>query len=62
MRHHRCELPAILITTHVSASLQQRAGAAGMSVVEKPLMDSSLVDAINIFVPRSHGAKNAAAR
>ncbi|MBO0758772.1 MAG: response regulator [Bradyrhizobiaceae bacterium] len=55
MRQHHCELPAILITTHVSNSLRQRAGAAGMSVVEKPLMNSSLLDAINnILVPPSH--------
>jgi FixJ family two-component response regulator len=55
MRRHDCALPAILITTYVSASLRERAGAAGMSVVEKPLMNSSLVDAINnILVPPPH--------
>ncbi|MBO0759407.1 MAG: hypothetical protein J2P54_26510 [Bradyrhizobiaceae bacterium] len=52
MAVHTCELPAILITTHVSASLRQRAGAAGMAVVEKPLMGSGLFDTIsNILAP-----------
>ena len=52
MRRHDCALPAILTTTHVSASLRERADAAGMSVVEKPLIGSGLIDAINdVLVP-----------
>jgi FixJ family two-component response regulator len=55
MRRRDCALPAILVTTHVSANMRERAAAAGMSIVEKPLINSGLVDAINnILVPPSH--------
>jgi FixJ family two-component response regulator len=55
IRRNHCELPAILITTHVTPSLRQRATAAGMSVVEKPLMGPALLEAINhVLVPPAH--------
>lgn len=57
MRRHHCKLPAVLITTHVTTSLRQRAMAAGMSVVEKPLINSALLEAINrVLLPPSHSS------
>ena len=42
---HFCA-PAILITTHPSAILVERATRAGIPVIEKPLLGNALVDKI----------------
>jgi len=47
LRHHHCSLPAILVTSHPNAALRQRANAAGVNLVEKPLLSNALVEAIN---------------
>jgi len=47
LRHDRCSLPAILVTSHPNAALRQRASAAGVNLVEKPLLSNALVEAIN---------------
>ncbi len=39
-------MPAILITSAPDSSLRQWAGAAGVSVVEKPLLGDALIEAI----------------
>jgi two-component system, LuxR family, response regulator FixJ len=52
VRRRHCDLPAILVTTHVSASLRQQATSAGMAVVEKPLMGPALLNAINELLSR----------
>jgi hypothetical protein len=39
-------MPAILITTAPDPALRHQAGAAGMSLVEKPLLGDALVEAI----------------
>jgi two-component system response regulator FixJ len=39
--------PVILITSQPSESLRQRARAAGIPIVEKPLLGNALVDAIH---------------
>jgi FixJ family two-component response regulator len=38
--------PAILITSHPSAALRERAAQAGVAIVEKPLLGTSLLDHI----------------
>jgi two-component system response regulator FixJ len=38
--------PAILITSHPNQSLRRLASAAGMTIVEKPLLGDTLIDAI----------------
>jgi CheY-like chemotaxis protein len=47
LREKRVEAPAILITAHPDRMLRGRALAAGFArVVEKPLLDTELVDDI----------------
>jgi len=40
-------LPAILITTNPPSIVRERAAAAGLAVVEKPLLGNSLSEAIH---------------
>ena len=47
LRHRQIALPAILITTHPSAVLQARAAAAGVPLVEKPLLTDALLEGIH---------------
>jgi len=47
LRSDHCSLPAILVTSHPNAALRQRATAAGVHLVEKPLLSNALVEAIN---------------
>src|SRR5262245_49017949 len=42
--------PAILITSHPSASLRDRAQKAGVPIVEKPLLGNALLDKIRDVV------------
>jgi len=44
-------MPAILITTNPSPHLRMRAAAASVSIVEKPLIGNTLVDAIRTAFP-----------
>lgn len=46
LRSRRVTLPAILITTHPSTILRERAAAQGMQIVEKPLLGDALINAI----------------
>jgi FixJ family two-component response regulator len=46
LRRREMRLPAILITTHPSPSLRRLAAAAGLPIVEKPLLGDSLLEAI----------------
>jgi len=46
LRGRRVSIPAILITSLPSENLRNRAAAAGISIVEKPVLGSSLVDSI----------------
>jgi two-component system, LuxR family, response regulator FixJ len=42
-----CHVPVILITDHTTDILRRRAAAAGVRhIVEKPLLDSALIDSI----------------
>jgi two-component system, LuxR family, response regulator FixJ len=46
LRARRVTAPAILITSHPSASVRQRAAEAGVFIVEKPLLGDALVEGI----------------
>jgi two-component system response regulator FixJ len=46
LRDRRILIPAILITSLPSGNLRKRAAAAGVLIVEKPLLGSDLLDAI----------------
>ena len=46
MRGKAVTLPAILITTHPSASLRRRAARAAVPIVEKPLITGTLFERI----------------
>jgi len=46
LRDRRVSIPAILITSLPSNNLRNRAAAAGISIVEKPVLGNSLVDSI----------------
>jgi FixJ family two-component response regulator len=42
-----CHVPVILITDHATVALRRRAAMAGVRhIVEKPLLDSALIDSI----------------
>jgi two-component system response regulator FixJ len=46
LRDRRISIPAILMTAHPTDNLRNRAAAAGISIVEKPLLGGDLLDAI----------------
>ena len=46
LRERRVAAPAILITSHPSASVRRRAAAAGVCIVEKPLLGNALMEGI----------------
>jgi two-component system response regulator FixJ len=50
LRERRVSLPAILITSHPSTDLIGRASAAGVNIIEKPLLGNGLIDAVRKLV------------
>jgi len=54
-------MPAILITIHPNAALRARAAAAGVPIVEEPLLGSALLEAHDAFA-RSAGRPDARGR
>lgn len=51
LRRRNSKVPAILITTHPSDAVRRQAAAAGVPIVEKPLLNSLLFDAIRRVMP-----------
>lgn len=49
LREHKVSAPAILITSHPSAAVSERAASASIPIVEKPLLGSALSDRIRQF-------------
>ena len=47
LRRRQVSAPAILITTHPSAAVRQRAAAASMVLIEKPLLGEALFQEIH---------------
>jgi FixJ family two-component response regulator len=56
LRERGNSMPAVLITTAPDAALRRRAGLAGVSVVEKPLLGDALLDAIRGHVAVRHAS------
>ena len=55
LRRRQINMPAILITTNPPFALRQRAAAAGLALVEKPLLGNTLSEAIHMALePASH--------
>ncbi len=51
LRARNKQLPAIMLTNHATAGFRQRAGAAGVQLVlEKPLLDTALIDTLLIIL------------
>lgn len=50
LRARHFAAPAILITSHPSSSLRERAQGAGVPIVEKPLLGNALLDKIRDVV------------
>jgi two-component system response regulator FixJ len=48
LRRQGVDLPTVLITADAGEALRRRAGAAGLTVVEKPLLGNALAEAIRI--------------
>jgi FixJ family two-component response regulator len=46
LRRRQVTLPAILVTSHPSASLRRRAAAEAIQIIEKPLLGDALSNAI----------------
>lgn len=51
IQRKRRTIPAILTSTHPNEQLKRRADAAGVRVVEKPLLNEDLIDAIRSVLP-----------
>jgi FixJ family two-component response regulator len=46
LRDRKITAPAILITSHPNALLREQADAAGVPIVEKPFLNSALLDGV----------------
>ena len=52
LRGRKLTAPAILITTHPNAAVRERAAAAGISIVEKPFLDLTLLNSVRRSLAR----------
>jgi FixJ family two-component response regulator len=52
LRRRKIDLPAILITTHPSAAVRDRAARAGVPLIEKPLLNDMLFQGIRTALAR----------
>jgi two-component system response regulator FixJ len=55
LRAREFNAPAILITSHPSASLRDRAAKARVPIVEKPLLGNALLDKIRDMIANGRG-------
>ena len=46
LRQQQISLPAILITSHPSNAVRERAASAGARLIEKPFLDNSLIEGV----------------
>jgi FixJ family two-component response regulator len=53
LRSKRRTVPAILTSTHPNEQLKKRADAAGVKVIEKPLLNEDLIEAIRSALPHA---------
>ena len=56
LRGRGVDLPAVLITTNPRRDLRRRAAAAGVAIVEKPLLGDALIDAVRQARPAPRAA------
>jgi two-component system, LuxR family, response regulator FixJ len=56
LRKRNIDLPAILITTHPSADVRRRAALAGVTLIEKPLLNDTLFQGIRDALDGQAGA------
>jgi two-component system, LuxR family, response regulator FixJ len=56
LRDRQVSVPAILITSHPSATVSERAARAGVPIVEKPLLGNTLLDRIHDMFWQADGA------
>ena len=54
LRARKIQAPAILITSHPNSSVRNQAAAAGVPIIEKPLLNSALLDSVrhSVFTAR----------
>jgi len=52
LRGRKLTAPVILITTHPNAAVRERAAAAGISIVEKPFLDLTLLNSVRRSLAR----------
>jgi FixJ family two-component response regulator len=50
LRERHISVPAILVTSHPSALLTERAAKAGIPIVEKPFIENGLIDRIHAVI------------
>ena len=55
LRARNLTAPAILITSHPNAAVREQAAAAGVPIVEKPLLDFSLMDSVRRSLAHPYG-------
>jgi two-component system response regulator FixJ len=53
LRARQRAVPAILTSTHPNDQLKRRATAAGVKVIEKPLLNEDLIEAIRSALPQA---------
>jgi two-component system response regulator FixJ len=58
LRAREIEAPAILITSHPNSSLRNRAAAARIPIIEKPLLTSALLDSVRQSVSQTRDKNN----
>ena len=46
LRARKVKTPALLITSHPNSSVRDRAAAAGVPIIEKPFLNSALLDGV----------------
>lgn len=52
LRARNIKAPAILITSHPNSSVRDQAASAGVPIIEKPLLNSALLDRVRHSVGR----------
>jgi two-component system response regulator FixJ len=55
LRQRRVLVPVILITTHPSAMVKERAAKAAVPIVEKPFLENALLDQIQAALHHRNG-------
>jgi FixJ family two-component response regulator len=62
LRNRKIDLPAILITTNPSAEVRRRTALAGVTLIEKPLLNDALFQGIRAALTTRIGAQRVLAR